>query len=478
MFLRFALRLVPLCAALFLLSCGDKADKAEPTELVKPERALKKGGNTASTTFAKLDFKALPEDFEEAMKVVRASQKWSRHGKAFKEGADKSADPRDGLELKMNRELLEQAYGKGSEFLVNWQLPAGNFRYMYDWIDGTWVEDDHQVRQAGSLWGIATCYRYRPTPELKKALDAGLKFWFDTTVEGPGEGTLMMRYNEDTWLHSGTVALVALALVEYLATDAPLDAAYKKELDTKLDGYLGFLQYMQRENGHIADRFDQKAGKRRERSSPYYDGESLLAMTKAARQLGKKELVPTIESAALAMARTYTIESWAKDRDSKDTKGFFQWGSMSFAEYYQAGWKDKELFADVGLSLGFWMTHTHATLKRRRNHAYAIEGLIANWTIANLRGDIKAQTDLLYTLDRSLYKLSTWQIGGPLAGKNKFLVKKNPTDKMAIGGVMNSETPSGQDVKKDVSHQLRIDVTQHQMHSVTLALEGVYKPLP
>ena len=53
---------------------------------------------------------------------------------------------------------------------------------------------------------------------------------------------------------------------------------------------------------------------------------------------------------------------------------------------------------------------------------------------------------------------------------------------------MNAKKPSGRDVGKDVSHQLRIDVTQHQMHAVTMALgdtvstedgmrlEGVYTP--
>jgi hypothetical protein len=475
-----SIALLPLlCLALLLPACGKKA----PEEPAPVEKTVKKGKEVkkkkkSDGTFKTLDFKALPRDFPKAIAEIRTSQKWSTHGKSTKDGAAKDADPREALKLQMNRELLEASYDKGAEFLVNWQLPAGNFHYMYDWLDGSWVEDDHQVRQAGSLWGIATCYRYKPTPALKAALDKGLKFWFDSTVVGPKEGTLMMAYRDDQWLHSGTVALVALAIVEYLATDAAMDEGYKKELNAKLDGYLAFLQYMQRENGLIADRYDVKAGKRRERSSPYYDGESLLAMTKAARQLDKKALVPTIENAARAMAEAYTVKAWSKHRDSADTKGFFQWGSMSFAEYYQAKWKDYELMGDVGLSLGWWMIHTHKTLSRKRNHAYAIEGIIANWTIAHLKGDLAGQTDLLYHLDRSLAKLSEWQIGGPLASKNKFLAEKNPTDKMAIGGVMNAEKPSGADVKKDVSHQLRIDVTQHQMHAVTLALEGVYLPLP
>lgn len=424
--------------------------------------------------FAQLDFLSLSGDFPERMAQAHAGQQWDARDRAFEKSADRSIDPRDSMTLQMSPELLEQAYTAGSDFLVRWQLPAGNFRYMYDWTDQTWVKDDHQVRQAGSLWGIATCYRYKPGKSTQAALDKGLKFWFDNTIPGPTEGTLSLRYPADHTIHSGSVALVALAIIEYLKADAPMDEAYRAELNTKLDGYLAFLQWLQLPDGHIARHYDHRRSKRSSRSSPYYDGESLLALTKAGNQLGRKDLVPTIERAARSMAEAYTLEAWAKDRDSKQTKGFFQWGSMSFVEYYQAGWKDKELFGDIALSLGWWMTHTHATLSRRRNHAYAIEGLISAWRIANMRGDIPAQTDLLYTLDRSLYKLSTWQIGGPLAGENKFLVRKGTDDPMAQGGVMNARKPSGVPVKKDVSHQLRIDVTQHQMHAVTLALEEVF----
>jgi len=448
-----------------LIACSAQEQEAPQTAPL-PE--------VASVPFSKLNFSTMPEDFKEAMAIVRASQRWNSHDSAFTKGAKRGGDPRDSMSLQMNPELLEAAFEAGSSFLVNWQLPEGNFRYMYDWLTGTWIEDDHQVRQAGSLWGVATCYRYKPSETTKVALDKGLRFWFANTIPGPTEGTLSLRYPGDATIHSGSVALVSLAIIEYLKTDAPMDEAWRTELKTKLDGYLAFLQYLQLPDGHIAKNYHHQRAKRSKRSSPYYDGESLLALTKAGNQLGYDHLVPTIEKAARAMAERYTIESWAKHRDSNDTKGFFQWGSMSFVEYYQAGWKDKELFGDVAISLGYWMAHTHATLKRRRNHAYAVEGIISGWRIANMRGDIPAQVDLLYTLDRSLHKLSTWQIGGPLASKNKFLVGQANTDPLTQGGVMNARKPSKAPVTKDVSHQLRIDVTQHQMHAVTLALQNVY----
>jgi len=486
----FAVRNVALLALIVLTAlassaCGDKSkDTAEAPAAVetKPEPVAAKKEAPSLTPeqlvkqgFKKLDFKALPSDFPEAMTIARKSQKWWPRKKAQKDGAVKGADPRDNLKLKMNRNTLDDVFDAGSSFLVRWQLPEGNFRYMYDWMTGTWVEDDHQVRQAGSLWGLATCYRHNPTPELKKAIDRGLKFWFDRTIKGPGENTLTLEYPGQDTIHSGSVALVALSIIEYLKTDKPMERAYRDELSTKLDGYLAFLQWMQRKDGRFSKEFNHKTGKKLKRSSPYYDGETLLALCKAARQLDRKSLIPTIEKAARRTAEIYTVRAWKKDRDSDRTKGFFQWGSMAFAEYYQAKWKDYELFGDVALTLGWWMIHTHRTLTRNRNHAYAVEGLIAAWRIANMRGDIKAQNDLMYSIDKSLYKLSKWQIGGPLANKNKFLREKGTKDAMAQGGVMNARKPSGAPVKRDVAHQLRIDVTQHQMHAVTMALEHVYK---
>ncbi len=431
--------------------------------------------STGVTSFAEMDFAALPDDLGQAIAQVRRAQPWATRADAMpRGGCDEGTSPADCMKLLLDRDVLTRSFELGTEFLLRWQLPEGNFRYMYDWLDGTWVEDDNQVRQAGSLWGVALCHRYRPTPETRSALDRGLRFWFDNTVDGPEEGTRTLVYPGERSISSGTVGLVALSIVELLKTDDAIDDAYRAELEANLDGYLRFLQWMQLDNGHISRDYRHDQHRRLERSSPYYDGESLLCLCKAARELGRTDLVPTIETAAAAMARTYTIDAWAKDIDSKQTKGFYQWGSMSFWEYTQAGWKDAEVMGDVTLALGWWMIHTHETLSKGRNHAYAVEGLVSAYRVAEGRGDVEAQTDLLYAVDRSLHKLGAWQIGGPLASDNKFLLQNPTEDEMAIGGVMNARKRSGRPVKEDVAHQLRIDVTQHQMHAVTLALESIY----
>lgn len=66
------------------------------------------------------------------------------------------------------------------------------------------------------------------------------------------------------------------------------------------------------------------------------------------------------------------------------------------------------------------------------------------------------------------YHIGSWQVGGPLADTNKFLVE-NPTDEnIAIGGVMNARNLA----------PLRIDTTQHQMHAVMMALETIFVDEP
>jgi len=189
-----------------------------------------------------------------------------------------------------------------------------------------------------------------------------------------------------------------------------------------------------------------------------------LALCKAARYLGHVELLPTIEKSARTLAEDYTVKAWAKDRDSDKTKGFYQWGSMAFNEYSGAGWKDAKLFEDVTLTLGWWMIHTHKTLIRSRNTAYAHEGLASAYAIAKRRGNQRAASDLGYAIDKGLYKITSWQVGGPLAHKNSFLKRRPTSDPLAVGGVMNHRSQA----------PLRIDVTQHQMHAVILALENVY----
>ncbi|HYW79592.1 MAG TPA: hypothetical protein VE890_08445 [Thermoguttaceae bacterium] len=407
---------------------------------------------------AQFDFSSLPpespaaDQFPNWIAQHRRSLKWQRH----------DTPPQ------LTAAVLSESLELGRQYLVHNQTPQGNFNYQYDFVTRQLDHDDNQVRQAGATWGLALILRHRPDPETRAALDRAMQFFFRHTKLGPEPGTLLIEYAGNPDSSTGTMALVSLAIIETLRADTEgrirLDDIYRTELNAQLDGYLAMLKYLRMPNGHFAQSFSLRFGRKLPLSSPYFDGESLLCLIQAAKYLHRNNLIPLIEESAMAMARHYTLEAWQDDPDSAQTKGFFQWSCMAFWEYQDAGWRDSPVFADCVVSLAHWMIHTHRTLSRTRNTAYAYEGIIPAWQLAVAQGDHAAAEDLAYTIDTGLTKLTSWQVGGPLQTSNPFLLAHPTTDPLAIGGIMNhsEEAP------------LRIDVTQHQTHAVIMALENVY----
>ncbi|MBF0369083.1 MAG: hypothetical protein HQL52_06470 [Magnetococcales bacterium] len=372
----------------------------------------------------------------------------------------------------LNRKILLHSLALGRQFLLNNQKAAGNFNYQYDFVSGRLDTDDNQVRQAGTTWGLALINQYDPTPTGLGALETALDFFGKNTHPGPAPGSLLITYPGMDKCDTGTVALVTLALIEYLRMDkgpnAMLSEGERQKFSERLDGHLAFLCYMHQDSGHFSKSLNLKSKKRHPRSSPYFDGEALLAMIKAARYLDRSELIPLIEESAMAMAKFYTHSQWQKKIDNTTTKGFFQWSCMAYWEYQDAGWKDADTFGDLLLSLAWWMIHSHRTLSRGKNTGYVFEGLIPALLVAKARNHEAAIHDLAHTIDIGLRKVTSWQVGGPLQRRNALLTSRPTFDPLAFGGIMNARQEP----------ILRIDVVQHQMHSVVQALRHIYTAPP
>lgn len=364
--------------------------------------------------------------------------------------------------------MLHQSLSAGKKFMITNQKPEGNFNYEYDFVQRRMSTEDHQVRQAGALWGLALIYRYTRDPDVKDALEKSLRFFFRHTRDGAVKGARVVAYPETYISHTGTTALTALAVIEYLGMERDghtvIGAGFRTTMTRELDGYIRHFRYLQLDGGHFSSAYFLPIKTRYPKSSPYYDGETLLCLIKAAKYLGYDDLLPVIESSALQLAACYTREAWQKDLDSELSKGFFQWGCMAFWEYQDAGWPNAGVMADSLVSLAWWMIHRHRVLQRERNTAYVFEGIIHAYRLAKQRHLDQAIDDLAYTIDQGLYRLTSWQVGGPLSAMNPFLMKHDATERLAQGGVMNHRREA----------PLRIDVAQHQMHSVILALRYVY----
>ena len=367
----------------------------------------------------------------------------------------------------LNRAILDRSLELGTQFMLNHQKSEGNFTYIYDWVKKTYDPGDSQVRQAGAMWGLATIYNDSPSTEVGAAVEKAMDF-FARNSELTLDGHRYVTYPGEEAGRIGTVALCALAHIDYLrAAKSQITEEKFQNYRQLLEEYLDFLiaARMQTEPkaGLWHGGYSIFSGRPYGKSSPYFDGESLLALIKAAKYMGREDLQPIIIASADAGYRHNIQEALQEDPDSSITKGYYQWGSMVFFEIATSGWSNTEKYGDYVIDLANWMIDVHKTLRRRRNTAYAYEGIIHAYQLAVQRNDTKHIEKFARVIEVGLTKLTSWQVGSPLM--NKF-IRDHPTDNpLAIGGVQNHPRES----------PLRIDVVQHQMHAVILARRYVYK---
>ena len=373
-------------------------------------------------------------------------------------GATVSAS--DVLPRQLTSEILDQSLAVGRDYLLNSQRSEGNFIYEYDFVARKVVDSDNGVRQAGALWAVALLHSTEPSDRTRDAAARGLAF-FGQHARESHSGEPFPIYPGQTRGQTNVPALLVLALVDTLRAD-DLDDTLRRRLDEQLDQYLGFLLSLRRDDGFFHRYYDGTTGRGIGTPSPYADGEALLAMARAARFAGREDLKDRIIESARRMYNRYVVFALDRDSDSAITKGFYQWGSMAFFEINEAGWDDKDLFARRTIKMAHWMIDVHSVLTRRKNTAYAFEGLAVACELARRVGDNKSWMEFALVVDKGLCKLTSWQVGGPIP--NWFLVDCKTDDPKAVGGVMNGAA----------APVLRIDVAQHQMHALILARRLVY----
>jgi hypothetical protein len=361
---------------------------------------------------------------------------------------------------RLNREVLQRSIKLGTSFLLAHQKPGGNFDYEYDWQEKKLSEDDQETRQAGALWGVTLLHQEDQRPELAAAIERALAFFDEHSRRA--KGVRCTAYPGSSSGRVGTVALVALAHIEYLRAAPSLASEQRASLEKRLGEYLNMLVKSQDPSGLWYAEYDVRTCKAKGAPSSYSDGEALLALVKAARYLDRKDLLPVIMSAAAAGKAINIDRALKDDADSDVTKGYYQWSSMAFYELATSDFPDTKVYGDTLLRLADWMIDVHDVLTRTRNTGYAYEGIIHAYALAKQRGDTARQAKYGCVIDIGMERLLSWQVGGPLP--NRYTAKASGDDKQALGGIQNAafEAP------------LRIDVTQHQMHATQLARQYVY----
>jgi len=360
---------------------------------------------------------------------------------------------------RLSRSVLDRSIALGTHYVLAHQKPDGSFDYEYDWRERSLSEEDAEARQAGALWGLTLLHARSHAPELTAAIDRGLAFFEEHSRLAKGGRCAV--YPTSTIGGTGTVALIALAHIDYLRARSDLPPERRSLLEQRLDEYLKHLVRAVHPSGLWYASYELSSCKPKGEPSPYADGEALLALVKAAKYLGRRELLPTIMAGAAAGKALNIDQARAKDPDSDTTKGFYQWSSMAFYELTTSDFPDTAVYGDTVLDLADWIIDTHQILTRTRNTGYAFEGITHAYALAKKRGDSR-QAKFACAVDIGLERLIGWQVGGPLA--TRYTGAEGSDDPKAKGGVQNAAFEPA----------LRIDVVQHQMHATLLARELLY----
>jgi hypothetical protein len=221
------------------------------------------------------------------------------------------------------------------------------------------------------------------------------------------DGRRFIAYPTDLVGQTNTVALTALTIIDLLRVEPRLPE--RKELEKQLKGYIQFLLSLRAtatpgeafSGGTFSAYYSTETGMpERTRgggadNSPYSDGETLLALVKAAKYAGYGRLQPQIIESANTMFHDH-FEEEAKlilaqnsnDVTSPVIKGFYQWGAMAYYEIYTSDWRNRHRYGDMAIRMSDWMLNNARITEVGGNTAYSIEGLAVSWEIARLGGDL------------------------------------------------------------------------------------------
>lgn len=388
---------------------------------------------------------------------------------------------RDSKLPKITGEALDQAIEAARYYIISQQSSRGNFRYSMDLTDPEFTElNDNAVRQAGTLWSICNLNRDRFNEPTRQTCLLALDFFIHYTRPLPNSDLKVITYKGNRQVKTGMVALFCLGVIDFLTGQEKYMSSEQQQpyLEALYDN-LRFLRSQEMANGCWVKDYTNDPTKpplppgEEPETSPYYNGEAMLAYLFAVRFYRDRPELPAPEGleervhyAMPRLLRHYAVECLRSDEGMAETKGFFQWGLMSCALYHDL-FPDSipSIIENAALALSWWQIFNNRMDTRNGNTAYAIEGLVAAWHIAHQNGRAVEAQKIYDAIEKTLAKLMTWQVGGPFESYNPFLLKwKDKTPAAAYGGVTESAT----------SGYIRIDNVQHQLHAMLLARQYLW----
>jgi len=320
-----------------------------------------------------------------------------------------------------------------------------------------------------------------PKSGLLPAIRKGLEYFHKHSVEYPGN-IRMLVYPGVPSQKLGAVALLALSHIEVLRRpEALANEAEKKQLETQLEEYLNGIVDAKSKHG-FHKYYKEEEGTNYGPTSPFYDGECLLALTKAAKYLGHNKLWPVIKASAEAgylknvlpgiEASKREAESLVQKADDKEKleeaitvmRGYYQWATMAW--YELLGMDDPD-FEEYGPRMLSYTSSMPANTEKQRpdvNAGHRFEGVIPTFVIAVQLGDSKLEHEFACSIREGIGILNSLQVG-----HNKAYGLGEPLPKHADVSPAKDVLAQGGMQATRKSPALRIDTAQHSLHAVLMA---------
>lgn len=336
-----------------------------------------------------------------------------------------------------DRAYAEAAARLAARFMAGSVGEDGLFRYEFDFLAGAWSENDNIVRQAGAVSALGT---YLATlgrdSEVERAMQHVLRTLIDHSI-AHGNGRLVSGDQTTAGAETGATALALHGEILYAAATGDMQFA---------EARAAWLSA-------ILEHWDPVLGMRRtpvrHERSPYYDGETWLALATFA------DLFPNVDTVTSQMAG---IDSALMEHYREHPNlSFFHWGALaSRVRHLTTG--DSKFIEFAAAQTNVFLTEMRPYIDPLRNTCYSVEGLASTWQLLADNSALAAfRADLRNRVLNEQHKNAALQIR---PGQTEF----HP----AVGVILSSEDmPDFAGAYLNARHrpQTRIDTTQHCLNA-------------
>ncbi len=277
----------------------------------------------------------------------------------------------------------------GAYYLKSVQEPSGLFRYEFDFLTSEFTADNNIIRQAGAAYGLAEYLRHSADGEIEETIANALHAYVALSLPF-GEGQLLAPPNrERTDTGAGATALALLAELQY--QEASGDQQFRANRDQWLQGLLSLYRPGQGISEYPGA----------DSESPYYNGETWLALAYYADLFPKNQRVQSV----LRRLDPYLIKKYSLEPNVS----FYHWGAM--ASVIRFGTTGERRFLKFASS----QTNHYLTIMRPAflpdvNTCYELEGLISVAEIMDESDERYLANTIGQRIDREHAKILAFQI--------------------------------------------------------------------